>query len=605
MADPRSDPLRRMQPLIVLGILTFVVFCLKIAQDVFIPLALAMLLTFLLTPVVEWLERRRLPRAAAVFVTVALAFTLVAGVAWLLTAQVSALAEDLPRYKGTITRKIREARRIGKGGTLERAQDTVKEVIGELQKDDPGAATRKPPPPVVVERSGDEIWRVPTRIGPIAELLGTIFLVVVLVIFMLAERQRLVDRVIRLGGTRRMTVTTKVLAEAARRISHYLAMQSLINGSFGTAIGIGLFFVGVPYALLFGVLAALLRFVPYVGAWLAASLPVVMALAVFPGWTQPFEVIALFAAVELTIYLAIEPFLLGHSAGVSPLALLITLAFWTWLWGPIGLVLGTPLTVCLVALGKHVPSLRFIVILFGDEPVVSPDVAFYQRLLRGDEDEAQLVLEEYVKTHPLPEAYERVLLPALCRARGDAARGAIMEDDAVAIAQMTARIIDELDDTVLLAARERDEPGAAAETRAADRLPVLACPARDELDAVALRMFALVAAAAHVEVDVTSPRLLAAELTELVRTREPAVVLVGSIPPGGVAHSRYVIKRMRAQFPDVGIVAARWSAPADDEARAQLIDAGATDVATSLSQARDLVLQYRRVRVHPARSPAA
>jgi AI-2E family transporter len=382
-------------------------------------------------------------------------------------------------------------------------------------------------------------------------------------------------------------------------------MQSLINGSFGTAIGIGLFFVGVPYALLFGVLAALLRFVPYVGAWLAASLPVVMALAVFPGWTQPFEVIALFAAVELTIYLAIEPFLLGHSAGVSPLALLITLAFWTWLWGPIGLVLGTPLTVCLVALGKHVPSLRFIVILFGDEPVVSPDVAFYQRLLRGDEDEAQLVLEEYVKTHPLPEAYERVLLPALCRARGDAARGAIMEDDAVAIAQMTARIIDELDDTVLLAARERDEPGAAAETRAADRLPVLACPARDELDAVALRMFALVAAAAHVEVDVTSPRLLAAELTELVRTREPAVVLVGSIPPGGVAHSRYVIKRMRAQFPDVGIVAARWSAPADDEARAQLIDAGATDVATSLSQARDLVLQYRRVRVHPARSPAA
>jgi predicted PurR-regulated permease PerM len=602
MSDGRSDTLRRLQPLVVLGILAFAVFCLKVAQEVFIPIALAMLLAFLLTPVVDWLEHRRLPRGVAVFVTVVLAFTLIVGGGWLLVAQVSALADELPQYKGTITRKIREIRRVGKGGSFERAQDTVKEVIGELQKEEPGAA-RKPPPPVVVEKR-DEIWRLPTTIGPIAELLASIGLVVVLVIFMLVERQRLVDRVVRLGGTRRVTVTTKVLSEAGRRISRYLLMQSLINTGFGTAIGVGLFVIGVPYALLFGVLAGFLRFIPYVGAWLAASLPLVMALAVFPGWTQPLEVLGLFAAVELTIYLAIEPLLLGHSAGVSPLALLITLAFWTWLWGPVGLVLGTPLTVCLVALGTHVHALRFIVVLFGDAPVVSTDVAFYQRLLKGDEDEAQQVLTEHVKTHPLPAAYHDVLLPALCRARFDAARGAIDAGEASAIAAMTSEILEEMEDTVTPAAAVRD--GVAAPTPALPRVPVVAYPARDDLDAAALRMLGSLLRPARVDLHVASPRLLVAEVLDEVRAREPAAVVVASVAPGGVAHSRYVIKRLRGQFPDLGIVAARWCVAEDiDEARAQLLEAGATEVATSLTQACDMVLQYRQVGADKARSPAA
>src|SRR5882724_4038602 len=334
MAHGRRDALRRLQPLLQVVILAFALFCLGIAQDVFIPIALAMLLTFVLSPIVERLQRWGLPRVPAVIVTVAFAFSVLGGLGWLLTSQVTTLADDLPQYKHNITGKIRQVRRVGKSDSLEKAQSTVKEVIGELQKDG-GAPKGKPAQPVVVERQP------PTG----------------------------------LGGTSRVTVTTKILTDAAERIGRYLQMQSLINTGFGIAIGTGLFLIGAPYALLFGVLAGVLRFVPYVGAWAAGGTAALMSLAVFDGWREPVMVLALFVLVELTIYLVVEPLLYSHSAGVSPLALLITLAFWTWLWGPIGLILGTPLTVCLVALGRHVPEMEFIVVLFGDEPVVTTDVA--------------------------------------------------------------------------------------------------------------------------------------------------------------------------------------------------------------------------------------
>src|SRR5207253_3170540 len=306
-------------------------------------------------------------------------------------------------------------------------------------------------------------------------------LVVVLVTFMLIERQRLLERLIRLAGTRRVTLTTKILTDAAERIGRYLQMQSLINAGFGAAIGTGLFLIGAPYALLFGVLAGALRFVPYVGAWAAAGSAALVSLAVFDGWREPVMVLALFVLVELTIYLVVEPLLYSHSAGVSPLALLITLAFWTWLWGPIGLILGTPLTVCLVALGRHVPEMQFIVVLFGDEPVVTTDVAAYQRLLKGDEAGARAVLEEYVKKH----------------------------------------------------------------------------------EAADLQMLASLIARDGVRLEVTEPGLLAAELVERVAAVEPAVVVVAVLGRGGIAHVRYILKRLRARFSELPVVAACLSPPDD------------------------------------------
>jgi predicted PurR-regulated permease PerM/CheY-like chemotaxis protein len=604
MATSRRDPLSRLQPLLQVVILAFGLFCLGIAQDVFIPIASAMLLTFVLSPIVERLERWRFPRVVAVVVTVALVFSVLGGLGWLLASQVTTLAADLPQYKSNLTVKMRQLRRVGKSDSLEKAQSTVKEVIGELQKDN-AAAAKKAPQPVVVERPtpvGFEGLR--AGLGPIAAVLATVSFVVVLVIFMLMERQRLLERLIRLAGTGRVTLTTKILTDAADRIGRYLQMQSLANTGFGLAIGTGLSLIGVPYALFFGVLSAALRFVPYIGAWVAAGSAALVSLAVFDGWREPVMVLTLFALVELAIYLVIEPLLYSHSAGVSPLALLITLAFWTWLWGPIGLILGTPLTVCLVALGRHIPEMQFITVLFGDEPVVTTDVAIYQRLLKGDETGARSVLEQYVKEHPAIDVDEAVLLPALARVRRDGTRGALTAEEATFIAGAIRRIVDDLEAEALPAARERDESAPTVPTTPS--LRALACPARDDVDAAALRLLAGRVRPDGVRLELVDPGTLTAEVLERVATSEPGVVVVASLAQPGLAHVRYVLKRLRARFPDLPLVAACWS-PADDAeaACAALLDAGASDIATTLGEARERILQYRQVRAEPAPTRAA
>jgi predicted PurR-regulated permease PerM len=593
----------RFRPFVLAGILAFAIFCLAIAKEVFIPIAVAMLLTFVLAPVVRLLERRRVPHAAAVALTVVLAFSAIGGVGYVLALQITTLAADLPKYEGTIKQKIREIRRAGKGGPIEQAQSTVKEVIGEIQKDDDPKA-RKPMPVVVEGEAPTGLAGLKAAFGRLAAVLAIAGLVIVLVIFMLLERQRLLDRLIRLGGYRRTSLTTKILTEASERISRYLLMQSMINAGFGVAIGIGLFSIGVPYALLFGVLAAVLRFIPYVGAWIAASLPLVMSLAVFDGWREPLAVVAVFVGVELVIYLLIEPFLLGHSAGVSPLALLITLAFWTWLWGPIGLVVGTPLTVCLLTLGRHVPGMEFLVVLFGDEPVVSPDVALYQRLLKADDDEAQRVLAEYAKTHVADAVYDDVLMPALCRMRADAARGAITPEEARSITRGIDHILDDLDDTALAAAAARDD--AAAATSGPGGLSVVGCAARDDVDAAALRILASRLHVDGVAVATLPPALLVAEVVERVTSAPPGVAVVATLAPGGLAQSRHLIKRLRRACPELPVVAVRWGPPEDvDEARTQLLSAGATDFAATLLEARERILQYRQVQTEATPSQAA
>ena len=604
MATSRRDPLSRLQPLLQVVILAFALFCLGIAQEVFIPIASAMLLTFVLAPIVERLQRARCPRVVAVIVTVALAFFVLGALGWLLASQVTTLAADLPQYRSNLTGKVRVLRRVGNSASLEKAQSTVKEVIGELQKKDGAVPAQKAPQPVVVENPAPVGFAgLRATLGPVAGVVASVGFVVVLVIFMLMERQRLLERLIRLAGTGRVTLTTKILTDAAERIGRYLQMQSLVNTGFGVAIGSGLFLIGAPYALLFGVLGALLRFVPYVGVWVAAGSAALVSVAVFDGWREPVMVLALFTLVELTIYLVIEPLLYSHSAGVSPLALLITLAFWTWLWGPIGLILGTPLTVCLVALGRHIPEMQFIAVLFGDEPVVTTDVAIYQRLLKGDDTGARAVLEEYVKEHAAADEHEEVLLPVLARARRDATRGALTADEATFIADAVRRIVEDLETEARRAARARDEGARAAATAS---LHVLACPARDDVDAAALRLLASRVLDDGVRLDVTEPGTLTAEVLERVAATEPGVVVVAAVAQPALAHARYLLKRLGARFPDLPLVAACLSPPDDpDEACAALLDAGASDVATTLGEARERVLQYRHVRAEPAPPRAA
>ena len=428
------------RPFIALATGALVVACLYWGQGVLIPVALAGLLAFLLSPVVNAIDRWGAGRATSVLVVVLLAFCLAGGVGWVLFRQLVSLADELPQYSAHIRQRVADLRGLSKGGSVEKVQRTLTEVVGEMEKAEPKGAAGKPIPVVVQPPS-----TLLTRLPRLLDVLAATGVVTVLVIFMLFERQDLRDRLIRLVGYRRVTVTTRALDEATARITRYLLMQSIINGSFGLALGIALFLLGIPYAALWGCLAAALRFIPYVGAVTAVLLPTALALAVFPGWSRALLIIAVFLALELTAYMVVEPWLYGQSAGVSPVALLVAVIFWTWLWGSVGLLLATPLTVCLIVLSKHLPSMGFLVLLMGDDPVLEPKARYYQRLLARDQDEASDIVEEYVKANDPESVYDEVLLPALYYAKQDSEREKISEADAEFVAHATREIVEELD----------------------------------------------------------------------------------------------------------------------------------------------------------------
>jgi len=427
------------------------------------------------------------------------------------------------------------------------------------------------------------------------ELLAHASLVFVLVIFMLIERGTLLDRLIRLVGYSRVTVTTKALEEAGQRISRYLVMQSIINGSYGCAVGLGLLLIGLPYALLWGFLAAFLRFIPYVGPTLAALLPMALSLAVFIGWMKPLLVGGLFLILELGANLVLEPLLYGRSAGVSQVALLVAIAFWTWLWGPIGLLLATPLTVCLGVLGKHVPQLAFLGVLVNDETVTELN-RYYQRLVARDQDGAAEIVEGHLKTQPLGAVYDEVLVPALCYAKQDCRQDSLTEDEAQFIVRATREVVEDLDTRPLQTAPPATDAAAVpADEDAAAPLPkalILGCPARDEVDELALLMFWQLLDPAQYEVELTRAPMVTSELVALVARTSPALICIGAVPPGGLAQARYRCKRLRARFPDLKIVVGRWGfKESADETLAQLRADGIDYVGTSLLETRDQVMR--------------
>jgi predicted PurR-regulated permease PerM len=556
------------------GIFALVVAGLYWLQPVLIPLALSVLLTFLLSPVVGLLERRGLGRVSSVLVTVLLALSILGGTGWTLTRQLMTLADELPRYSLNIQHRIADLRGASRGGSVEKVQKTVEDVVGEIQKTDTLGVTRQKPVPVVLEP--------PSIFGQLPNLfqaLASALVVTVLMIFMLLERRELRDRVILLIGYRQMTATTKALDEAGARISRYLLMQSIINGSFGVAVGLGLFLIGVPYAVLWGSLAAALRFIPYLGAFVAALLPFVLSLAMSPGWLQPALVAGLFLVLELVTIMVMEPWLYGQSAGVSQVALLISLTFWTWIWGPVGLLMATPLTVCLIVLGKHLPSLGFIGVLMGDRPVIEAKARYYQRLLARDQDEAIDIVEAYVSTDGRESVYDAVLLPALYYAKQDRDRDLLSEGDAQFVGRATREILDVLaHDAPAVSEKEpEDHPDPVALVR------ILGCPARDEADVLALEMVRSLLDPARYRMEVSRPGMLVAEVVAGVDQHRPALLCIGTVAPGGLSQARLLCKRLRAQCPELKIVVGRWGLHDEMDAdREQLLAAGADHVETTV-----------------------
>jgi predicted PurR-regulated permease PerM len=559
---------------------------------VLIPVALALLLTFLLTPLVTLLWHWGLHRALAAVLVVGLSAGVLGAVGWSVETQLAALAAELPTYTANLKQKIAQVRHAGTGGVLGKVQEAVQDVSTELQQGAPAAPT--PTTPVPVQTEG------PALLGYLPSLLETLltaFMVLVLVIFLLIEHGPLRDRLLTFGGYAHVTRTTKALDEAGARISRYLRMQALLNGSFGLLFGLGLFCLGLPYAVLWGLLAAILRFIPYVGTLVAALLPIGLSLAVFPGWTQPLVVSGLFVLLELGTSAVLEPILFGHSVGISQVAILVAVLFWSWLWGPVGLLLSTPLTVCLSVLGKYVSPLAFLGAVLTDEPVAGLNT-YYQRLVARDQDEAAVIVEAALQTQPLLDVYDTVLLPALSYAKEDRQRGILTATDVQELVQATREIVEDVATHLSGAAPEMD---AMAEEDGATRvpcgpLPLLGCPARDDIDALALRLLQQACDPTRVAVDLLPPRLLPFDVIARVAETQPAVLCLGAVVPGGVPHLRYLCKQLRARFPSLPLVVGCWGAPEPVAETVGLLRADGLDhVGTTVQTTRDQVMHVRQL----------
>src|SRR5271157_2880760 len=442
-------------PTVVAFLILAVIAAMSLAAEVLKPLALAVLLSFALAPLAGFFERRRVPRAIAVLLTVALALGSLSGIGFVVVRQLSMLAYQLPSYQERIQKKVAFLK-PSDDTAFSRAQEFAGDVAKSL--DTPVVPGHEAMDVRVIEQPTFR-QRLQAAVGPSVEFLGVGTFVLILVLFMLMNREDVGDRIVQLFGKRQINLTTRTMGEIGQRISRYLAMITLVNAGYGLIVGLGLWAIGVPYAVLWGCLEAMMRFIPYVGAAVAFLLPLVFAVAHFPGWSQPLEVIALFGAVEVALnYL--EPVIYGKTTGVSALGLLVAAMFWTWLWGLLGTLLSTPLTLCLAVLGKYVPSLSFFATLLGDEAELDQNIRFSQRLVSHDQDGATAVVEAALKERPRAEVFDEILVPALTRAGRDAARGELEESDIVFFRRVISEILDDLEGT--------EDLGSKAPARAAD-----------------------------------------------------------------------------------------------------------------------------------------
>jgi predicted PurR-regulated permease PerM len=530
-------------------------------------------------------------------------FSVLGVMIWGFGSQMTSLAYELPNYRQNIREKVEDLRNAGNGSALERIRQSWTEIKGELKKSSDEAATNnvtvseggetvtnapvevEPVPVVVRTPTATTVWQIPTALGPLVEVLATAGLVIVLVVFMLLRKKELRNRIIVLFGYHRMPTTTRALDEAAERISRYLLMQTIINGSYGLAVGVTLYFLELPYALMWGFLAALLRFIPYVGPWLGAVMPILLSLAVFPGWLHPFIVLGLILVFELISNMFMEPMLYGQTVGVSEVALIIAVAFWTWIWGPIGLALATPLTVCLVVLGKYVPGMGFLPLLMGDEPVMDAPQLLYQRLIAMDEAESGEVVAQYQKGRELIDVYDELLLPALASARRDYLTEKLSTEHLDHIVASLGQMITKL----AIEARGKTVPDYADDAR-----EVFGVPVEDTIDELAMSMLANVLPKTMVLKSI-SAEALSGEVVDQFIERKPALACIGAVAPGGTHESRYLLKRLKTLEPRVPVVLARWGLLNDKKLRDLARSAGLDAVATTLKEAKAALVALSEV----------
>ena len=461
-------------------IVAITIAALYLAREILVPMALAVLLSFVLAPLVRMLQRWRCPRSGAVALAVACALAVIVALGTMVMVQVNQLARDLPRYQTTLGEKIHHVRDVvGTSSLLKNASGLLTNLSKELEK----PQIEKAAPPAALTPSANPAKPIPVEVHqpppgasetlvsvlqPLVTPFTTTGIVLLFVIFFLFQREDLRDRFIKLAGSGDIERTTRAMDDAGQRLGKLFVTQLVLNALFGLLIGVGLAVIGVPSAPLWGLVAMILRFVPYIGALMAIVLPLTLAAAVGEGWTMVLWTMALFALVDLVMGQIIEPFVYGKSAGLSPVAVVVSAAFWTWLWGPLGLLMSTPLTLCLVVLSRHVDRLQFIDIMLGDKPALTPQQAAYQRMLTGDPVEAIEQAQAFLKEGRVIAYYEEVLIPALRLAQADAERGRL--DDA-RLENIFKTVSDLVEDLAEHGVGDKELPAVPSEDRKIVQLP--------------------------------------------------------------------------------------------------------------------------------------
>jgi predicted PurR-regulated permease PerM len=579
----RTSPAKDISKLLTVVTAVVVILALYFARVILVPLALAVLFTFLLTPVVGVLEHIHFPRFVAIFLVVGIAMAGFGAIGWTVGNQVLDVTNQLPSYKSNIRAKI-DSLRNPRSRRLDTAADAVKEIGKEITDASSNtvenasananakakrAAAIPPPAPVQVYQPASSPF---DSLNAVVTPLGSAVIVVVLTIFMLAGREDLRNRLIGLVGRGHLNVMTQALDDAGSRVSRYLQLQLLVNTAYGVVIGLGLYVIGVPNALLWGTLAALLRFLPYIGSPLAAVLPILLSLAIFATWTKPLYTLLLYLVVELLVANVLEPLLYGAHTGISSFAILFAAIFWSLLWGPIGLLLSTPLTVCLVVIGRHVSTLGFLNILLGDQPVLSPEAHYYQRLLASDQGEAKQVLEEYLKANSLEELYDSVLIPALALAEQDRHHDDLEAITEKFICQSTKELLEDLaektkdEEAAAMAKTPEDSEALIAPPRATNRAREAACvvclPARDEADEIVGMMLAQLLVRAGYQAQAIAIGTTSEMIAQL-KESGPDIVCISALPPFALLHARELYRKIRTQIPNVKIIIGLWKFAGD------------------------------------------
>ncbi|HUS36422.1 MAG TPA: AI-2E family transporter [Verrucomicrobiae bacterium] len=544
-------------------------------REVLMPIALSILLTFLLSPLVSWLRARGLPHLLSVICVSLTALGVAVCIGGLVTLQLYDLAKSLPQYRENIQNKVEAV--SSRSGLVEQITKTF-----EVRKAKKAMDAAKDPMPVEIRNPK------PSSLQTLGAVSSTVFgpltqagVVIVMVVFMLAQKEDLRDRFVLLLGEGRLHVTTQALDEAGKKVSRYLLMQLVVNATYGIPVGIGLHLIGVPNALVWGLLATLLRFIPYVGPVIACTMPIALAIAVDPGWTMAAWTVGLFVTLELISNNVVEPWLYGSSTGVSSFAVIVAAVFWSWLWGPIGLFLSTPMTVCLAVIGRYVKRLRFLHILLADDPALNDEVRLYHRLLARKGDEAFDFVEAVMKKHSLAHVYSQVIAPALSLAEQDRHEGSLEEKTAHAVLELTKEVADGLAGATGCGLEPEHTEGS---------VTTLCIPSNDEADEICARMLGCLLRRNGVIATATSATLLVNEHIEKIRESNPSLICISALPPAALRQARLFCKRVRAEFPQIKIVLGVWTAAPDrEELSRRLADAGVDQIVTDLNEAAQLI----------------